>query len=126
MANQQTANGADEQNERRRSGGSSPSRDAFQERGRQIQGDAQKLVSHVQEASGELQTYIQESVRERPMTTLAAAAGVGFLLGGGLSSRLTVLMLGLGTRFAMAVAAREMSSWATGQELGAPPTQTRH
>ena len=125
----QGGNGVDEQNERRKATGvqSNISRDSIAQRGRQLQGDAQKLVEHVQEARGELQTYISETARERPMTTLAAAAGIGFLLGGGLSSRLTVLALGLGTRLAMAVAAREMGTWASQQTgFGASPSQTRH
>jgi ElaB/YqjD/DUF883 family membrane-anchored ribosome-binding protein len=82
------------------------------EAGRQIQGDARQLVTHVSEAGGELQSYISQTARERPLTILAVAAGVGYVLGGGLSSRLTVLALGVGTRFAMAMAAREMGSWA--------------
>ena len=87
------------------------------EAGRQIRGDAQQLASHVSEAGTELQSYVTEMVRERPLATLGVVAGIGYLLGGGLSSRLTVLALGVGTRFAMAMAAREMSSWAT-QPIG--------
>lgn len=85
--------------------------------GRQIRGDAQNLVTHVSEASSELQSYVTEVARERPLAILAAAAGVGYVLGGGLSSRLTVLALGVGTRLAMALAAREVSSWAA-QPIG--------
>lgn len=82
------------------------------ETGRQIRGDAQNLVTHVSEAGTELQSYVTDMVRERPLATLGVAAGIGYLLGGGLSSRLTVLALGVGTRLAMAVAAREMGAWA--------------
>jgi ElaB/YqjD/DUF883 family membrane-anchored ribosome-binding protein len=82
------------------------------ETGRQIRGDAQNLVTHVSEAGTELQSYVTDMVRERPLATIGVMAGIGYLLGGGLSSRLSVLALGVGTRFAMAVAAREMSSWA--------------
>jgi ElaB/YqjD/DUF883 family membrane-anchored ribosome-binding protein len=80
------------------------------ETGRQIRGDAQNLVSHVSEAGTELQSYVTDMVRERPLATLGVAAGIGFLLGGGLTTRLTVLALGAGTRFAFALAAREMSA----------------
>jgi ElaB/YqjD/DUF883 family membrane-anchored ribosome-binding protein len=82
------------------------------ETGRQIRGDAQNLVTHVSEAGTELQSYVTDMVRERPLATIGVMAGIGYLLGGGLSSRLSVLALGVGTRLAMAVAAREMSSWA--------------
>jgi ElaB/YqjD/DUF883 family membrane-anchored ribosome-binding protein len=80
------------------------------ETGRQIRGDAQNLVSHVSEAGTELQSYVTDMVRERPLATLGVAAGIGFLLGGGLTTRLTVLALGAGTRFAFALAAKEMSA----------------
>ncbi len=83
------------------------------EAGRQIRGDAQNLVTHVSEAGNELQTYVADMARDRPLGILAVAAGIGYVLGGGLSSRLSVLALGVGTRFAMALAAREMGSWAT-------------
>jgi len=126
----QPGNGADEQERRRAGGGGSREMSALAERGRQFQSDAQKLVGHVQEARGEIQTYVTQQVRERPVATLAAAAGVGYLLGGGLSSRLTLLMFGFATRFGMAVAAREMGSWAseglTGGGGGGEHSQTRH
>ncbi len=120
----QVTNGSDEQIERRRSGNAS--RESLADRGRQLQGDAQKLVGHVQEARSELQTFLTDSVRDRPVATLAAAAGVGYVLGGGLSSRLTVLMFGVATRFALAVAAREMGTWAAAGKMGEAPTPTRH
>ncbi|HXC51772.1 MAG TPA: hypothetical protein VN634_12855 [Candidatus Limnocylindrales bacterium] len=120
----QVTNGSDEQNERRRSGNAS--RESLANRGRQLQGDAQKLVGHVQEARSELQTFLTDTVRERPVATLAAAAGIGYVLGGGLSSRLTVLMLGFATRFGLAVAAREMGTWAAAGKMGEAPTPTRH
>ena len=81
--------------------------------GRQIQGDVQQLAGHVQETTNELTTLITEQVRERPYTVLATAAGIGYLLGGGLSSKLTLMAFGVATRFAMAMAAKEMGSWVT-------------
>jgi ElaB/YqjD/DUF883 family membrane-anchored ribosome-binding protein len=91
---------------------------------RQIRGDAQTLVTHVSEAGGELQSYVTDAVRERPIGTLAVAAGIGFLLGGGLSSRLTAIAFGIGTRFAMAMAAREMGQW-TLQSAGGSRRESR-
>lgn len=130
----QAGNGADDESRRQGRGGGQQS---LVEVGRQLQGDAQTMVTHVQEASSEIQTYLTQRVRERPVSTLAAAAGIGYLLGGGLSSRLTLLMAGLATRVGLAVAAREMGSWvAEGQTQGAvagggrgggtTPTPTHH
>lgn len=94
------------------------------ETGRQIRGDAQNLVTHVSEAGTELQSYVTDMVRDRPLVTLGVAAGVGYLLGGGLSSRLSVLALGVGTRFAMALAARELGAW-TLQPAGGADARSR-
>jgi ElaB/YqjD/DUF883 family membrane-anchored ribosome-binding protein len=117
-------NGADESAEPRGVGGAS--RESLAETTRQLRGDAEKLVGHVRQVRGELESYISQSARERPVATLATAAGVGYLLGGGLGSRLTVVMIGLATRFAMAVAAHEVGSWATEPQFSETPSPTRH
>ena len=78
--------------------------------GRQIQHDAQALATAVRDAADDVQCYLAEQVEQRPLTTLGVAAGVGFVLGGGLSARLTVVLLGTATRLATAVVARELSA----------------
>jgi ElaB/YqjD/DUF883 family membrane-anchored ribosome-binding protein len=77
---------------------------------RQIRHDAHALAAAVQEATHELERYLTEQVEERPYTTLGVAAGVGYVLGGGLRSRLTAVLLGAATRFAVALAARELAA----------------
>lgn len=74
---------------------------------RQIQHDAHSLAAAVQEATNGLEGYLTEHVHRRPYVTLGVAAGVGYVLGGGLRSRLTAVLLGAATRVALAVAARE-------------------
>ena len=61
-------------------------------------------------AADDLERYLTEQVEERPYITLGVAAGVGYVLGGGLRSRLTAVLLGAATRLAMAVAARELAA----------------
>ena len=78
--------------------------------GRQIHHDAHALAAAVRDAADDLERYLTEQVEERPYTTLGVAAGVGFVLGGGLRSRLTVVLLGAATRLATAVAARELAA----------------
>jgi ElaB/YqjD/DUF883 family membrane-anchored ribosome-binding protein len=78
--------------------------------GRQIQHDAETLAAAVRDATDGAQRYLTEQVEQRPYSTLGVAAGVGFALGGGLSSRLTAMLLGAATRLAMALAARELGS----------------
>ncbi|HEX4339482.1 MAG TPA: hypothetical protein VH062_26430 [Polyangiaceae bacterium] len=43
-------------------------------------------------------TFATEQTRMRPHVVLGVAAGVGFVLGGGLASRLGSTLLGVGTR----------------------------
>ena len=45
-------------------------------------------------------TFATEQARERPYVFLGVAAGVGFVLGGGLASRLGSTLLGVGSRLA--------------------------
>ncbi len=84
---------------------------AIHGRGRQIQHDAQTLVTTLQDAANDAQHFIVDELKRNPFATLAVAAGVGYVLGGGLSARMTKVMVGVGTRLAMAVAARELSVW---------------
>jgi len=45
-------------------------------------------------------TFATEQARERPYVFLGVAAGIGFVLGGGLASRLGATLLGVGSRLA--------------------------
>jgi len=78
--------------------------------GRQIQHDVHALAAAVQDAAADLERYLTAQVEERPYTTLGVAAGVGFVLGGGLRARMTAVLVGAATRLAMAVAARELAA----------------
>lgn len=78
--------------------------------GREIQRDLHALVAAVNEAADDLERRVTEQVDRRPYGTLAVAAGVGFVLGGGLRSRLTAVLIGSATRVAMALAARELAA----------------
>ena len=77
---------------------------------RQIHHDVHALAAAVQDAADDLERYVTEQVEQRPYITLGAAAGVGFVLGGGLRSRLTAVLFGAATRVAMALAARELAA----------------
>jgi ElaB/YqjD/DUF883 family membrane-anchored ribosome-binding protein len=78
--------------------------------GRQIQHDAYALTSTVQDATTGLEGYLAAQVTRHPYGTVGVAAGIGYVLGGGLSSRLTAALLGTATRLAMALAARELGA----------------
>lgn len=78
--------------------------------GRQIQHDTETLAAAVEDAADGVQRYLTDQVTQRPFSTLGVAAGIGYVLGGGLSSRLTTVLLGTATRLAMALAARELGA----------------
>ena len=75
---------------------------------REINHDAHELAAAVHDATDALEGYLKEQVHRQPYVTLGVAAGVGYVLGGGLRSRLTAVLLGAATRVALAVAAREL------------------
>lgn len=76
---------------------------------RQIRHDATTLAEEVQRTAADVERYLSDRVRRRPYATLSAAAGVGYVLGGGLATRFTVVLLGIATRLATAVAMRELA-----------------
>jgi ElaB/YqjD/DUF883 family membrane-anchored ribosome-binding protein len=81
----------------------------LQEIGRDIGQNAQALARSVESAVRELETMLGQQVEKRPYCTLAGAVGIGYVLGGGLPSRMTSLLLGIGSRIALAALAREMT-----------------
>jgi len=92
------------------SGTDRPGQRSLGEHSREIHDDVHALAAAVQDAADDLERYVTEQVHRRPWSTLGVAAGVGFVLGGGLRSRLTALLFGAATRLAMAVAARELGA----------------
>jgi len=75
---------------------------------RQINQDAHVLAAALQQATSGVEGYLSGRVQSRPYLILGVAAGVGYVLGGGLGSRLTAVLLGAATRVVLAVAAREL------------------
>jgi ElaB/YqjD/DUF883 family membrane-anchored ribosome-binding protein len=80
------------------------------EQGREIQHDAETLAAAVQDAADGVQRYLTQQVAQRPYSTLGVAAGIGYVLGGGLSPGLTRVLLNAAARVAMALAARELGT----------------
>jgi len=77
----------------------------------------------VREATDGIQHYLAAQVQQRPLRTLGVAAGIGYVLGGGLSARLTVFLLGAATRVATALVARELGTRIL--QSGAASAQTK-
>jgi hypothetical protein len=60
-------------------------------------------------------TFTTEQTKIRPHVVLGAAAGIGFILGGGLASRLGSTLLSVGTRLFASRFLEEMMSHAEGE-----------
>jgi len=91
--------------------------------GRQIQQDAATLAASVQDAADGVRRYLTEQAGQRPFSTVGVAAGVGYVLGGGLRSRLTAVLLGAATRVATTLVARELGSRIV--DSGSAPAQNK-
>lgn len=81
------------------------------DRRRQIRREVETLASAVQDATGDVRRYLADQAERRPYRSLGIALAVGYVLGGGLNSRLTAMSLAAATRFAMALAVREVGTW---------------
>ena len=92
----------------------------IQERGREAYRDAQHLASTLEQAVDEIGQFLREQAEQRPYTSLATAAGVGYVLGGGVPSRLTRFLFGLGSRLAIEMFLHELIGDAARQPSAAP------
>jgi hypothetical protein len=79
----------------------------IQQKGQQVRREVGDLTTEVEGALGELETVIREQLTQRPYTTLAAATGLGYVLGGGIPVVLTRMMFGLGGRLAFVMLAQQ-------------------
>jgi len=71
---------------------------AIGETGRHLVEDANLMADTMTDAATEIHMYLREQATQRPYVALGAAAGIGFVLGGGLSLRLTTTLLTIGGR----------------------------
>ncbi len=75
---------------------------------RQLTQDAESLMQDVRDVVDGVQEYLERQVKERPYTTVAIAAGAGYVLGGGLATRVNRTLFSLASRIAIGVLAREI------------------
>lgn len=59
-------------------------------------------LENVEQGSGEILKLIREQLDQRPYATLGAGLAAGFVLGGGLTLRLTTSLVAVAGRMAMA------------------------
>lgn len=93
----------------------------IQQKGKQVRSDVGDLTSEVEGALGELETVVREQLTQRPYTTLAAAAGLGYVLGGGIPVALSRMMLGIGGRLAFVMLAQQLREGFAGLQDNVTP-----
>jgi hypothetical protein len=79
------------------------------EQSRRVREDVQELFSALFEARSELEDTLRQRLTARPYLGLAAAAGVGYVLGAGISPGLVRGAVGLGGRIAFAIMMRRLA-----------------
>jgi ElaB/YqjD/DUF883 family membrane-anchored ribosome-binding protein len=80
------------------------------EQSRRVREDVEGLLSAIFEAKADVESALRERLAERPYVGLAAAAGLGYVLGAGISPRLIRTAVGLGGRVAFAVVMRQLAA----------------
>jgi hypothetical protein len=83
---------------------------SLEDHGRRIHHDAATLAAELRGTATDLERYLTDQVKRRSYSTLGVVAGIGYVLGGGLRSRLTVVLLGAATRLVAALAVRELGA----------------
>lgn len=78
------------------------------ESGNALFDQAAHLVGTLQRGHGELGEQLAGASATRPYVAIGAAAGLGFVLGGGLTFGLTRRLIGLGGRYAVSMAMRRL------------------
>jgi len=91
------------------------------EQSRRVRADVEGLVSAVFEARSEWESELRERLTQRPYVSLATAAGLGYVLGAGLSPGLIRAAFGLGSRVAFAVMVRRLAAPLTEMVVGRTP-----
>jgi hypothetical protein len=86
--------------ENRQGNGSGPSARELLAEGKRLREDVTALAGALRQVTNGWQSVLRERLEQRPYTTLAAAAGVGYVLGGGLPTSLLRVLLGVGGRIA--------------------------
>jgi hypothetical protein len=75
---------------------------------RQIGQDASTLATDLRGAAADAEILLTQRMKHHPWSTLGIAAGAGYVLGGGLRARFTMVMLGVATRLVGVLAMREL------------------
>jgi hypothetical protein len=76
---------------------------------RTLRGDWARMRDEVLDATDDARSFVGDQVEAHPLVAVGAAAGVGFLLGGGANRHSLALLLGLGARMAASFVGDELA-----------------
>ena len=88
------------------------------DQGRQVRDEAQQLLTSLQQAAAEVRETLRERLGHHPYTVLGVGFGVGYILGGGLPSRVTRLLFDVGSRVAVAQLVQQFTVGITASSNG--------
>jgi hypothetical protein len=80
-----------------------------------LEGDLSQLKANATRAAAKIDRCVQDAVAAEPIVAVGAAAGLGFLIGGGVSRASIKGLAGIG--------ARMVGAWLAKEFLERPPTQ---
>ena len=81
--------------------GGAPSTRELIDQSERVREDVVALASAVRQAARGWRSLLRDRLDRRPYATLAVAAGVGYVLGGGMPTLLVRSLIGMGGRFAI-------------------------
>ncbi len=80
----------------------------IQVRGQRVRQEVNGLTTELEGALTDLERTVRTQLEERPYATLAAASGLGYVLGGGLPGTVSRMLFGMGGRLAILMLAQRM------------------
>ena len=98
-------------------GGMSSARELLAQ-GQRVRQDVVALAGTVRQVTHGWQALLKDRFERQPYTTLAVAAGVGYVLGGGLPTGLLRILLGMGGRLAFEQALANIVAGNAGSTAG--------
>jgi hypothetical protein len=114
-------NSVNQENGDDQANGGDPGVTRVYEQSRRVRDDLEGLVSAVVEARTEWEDRLRERLTARPYVGLATAAGVGYVLGAGISPTLVRAAVALGGRVAFAIVMRRLAATLTQSVAGRTP-----
>lgn len=80
----------------------------IQSKGQRVRQEVNGLTAELEGALGDVERVVREQLERRPYATLAAASGVGWVLGGGIPVALSRILFGMGGRLALVMLAERL------------------